>query len=62
MTPQLEPLIEKLKTAQTVPELARATAGLLQAFGVFNFQAVAYELARMSVTSDGDGFGKSRRS
>jgi hypothetical protein len=58
----IDQLIEQLKNATTVPQMARATAALLQACGIFNFQAVAHELARMSVTNDGDGFGKSRQS
>ncbi len=52
-----EQLIEELKTARTVPEMARATALLLRACGVFSLQGVGQELARMSVTNDGDGFG-----
>jgi hypothetical protein len=51
-------LIEQLKNARTVPQMARATALLLRACGVFNFQAVGHELSRISVTSDCDGFAK----
>ena len=52
MTPHtIEERIEQLKTARTVPEIARVTAGLLQACGVYNFQGVGHELARIQVTS-----------
>jgi hypothetical protein len=54
-------LIEQLKSASTVVQTARATAALLRACGVFNFQGVGQELARMSVTSDGDGFGRKQQ-
>jgi len=50
-------LIEKLKTARTVPEMAHTTALLLRACGIFSYQGVGLELARLSVTNDGDGFG-----
>jgi hypothetical protein len=56
MTTDLE-LIEQLTSASTVPQMARATAALLRACGVFNCQLVGQELARMSVTNDRDGFG-----
>ena len=46
----IEQLIEKLKTARDVPTIARATARLLQACGVNNFQMVGQELARIYVT------------
>jgi hypothetical protein len=49
MTPEIEKLIERLKTARTVPEMAQATALVLRACGIWNFQAVAQELARMCV-------------
>lgn len=45
-----EQLIEQLKTAKTITGIALATARLLRACGVWNFQAVAHELGRMSVT------------
>lgn len=51
MEAQIEQLIEQLKTAKTVAGIATATAFLLNACGVWNFQAVAHELARISVTS-----------
>ncbi len=50
MTPQIEQLIEELKTAHTSVEIARATVKLLRACGIYNFQGVGYELARMAVT------------
>jgi hypothetical protein len=56
MTTELE-LIARLKNASTVPQMAHATALLLRACGIFNYQGVAQELARISVTNDGDGFG-----
>ncbi len=48
----VDQLITQLKEAQTVPEIAKATATLLQACNVFNFQGVAHELSRMCVTED----------
>jgi hypothetical protein len=51
MTPEIEQLLEQLKTAQTAAEIAGATAKLLRACGVYNFQGVAQEMARMSVTN-----------
>lgn len=57
-TPNTNALIEQLSTLTTVPELARATAALLRACGVFNHQGIGQELARLSVTADGDGFRK----
>jgi len=46
----IEQLIEQLKTAQTAPEIARLTVKLLRACGIYNYQGVGYELARMAVT------------
>ena len=46
----IEQLITQLKEAKTTIEMARATAALLRAAGIFNFQSVAHELCRMSVT------------
>ena len=43
-------IIEQLKTAQTATEIAHATVKLLRACGIYNYQGVGYELARMSVT------------
>lgn len=54
-------LIEQLRTAKTVHEIARATAALLRACGVFNFQGVGQELARLAVTADRDGFTKQQQ-
>jgi hypothetical protein len=51
-------LVEQLRTATTVPEMARVTAALLRACGVFNHQGIGQELARLSVTADRDGFRK----
>lgn len=51
MTTALE-LIERLKAAQTIPEIAKATAAILQACGVWNYQGVAHELSRLCVTED----------
>lgn len=48
-------LLEQLRTAQTVPEIAKIVAQLLNACGIFGYQQVGNELARMSVTS---GLGK----
>jgi hypothetical protein len=50
MTPQIEQIIEQLKTAQTSTEIARATVRLLRACGIYNFQLAAQEMARMAVT------------
>ena len=50
-------LIEQLKKASTVCQMAKATAALLRACGIFNHQGVGQELARLSVTADNDGFG-----
>lgn len=52
MTSEIEQLIEQLKTAPTGTTIAHATVKLLRACGVFNFQGVAQEMARMSVTAD----------
>lgn len=54
MTP-IEELIARLRTANTVPEMAKAVALIMRECGIFNYQQVAHELARMSVTS---GLGK----
>jgi len=43
-------LVEQLKSTNSISGIAGATAALLRACGVFNFQGVAQELARMSVT------------
>jgi hypothetical protein len=51
MNPEIEQLLERLKTAQTSTEIARVTVKLLRACGVFNVQSVGYELARISVTN-----------
>jgi hypothetical protein len=45
-------LVEQLRTATMVPEMARVTAALLRACGVFNHQGIGQELARLSVTSE----------
>jgi hypothetical protein len=47
----IEQLIEQLKTARAVPEIARFTACLLQACGVWNMQSVGHELMRHHVTN-----------
>jgi hypothetical protein len=52
MTHEIEQQIEQLKTAQTGTNIAHATVKLLRACGVYNFQGVAQEMARMSVTGD----------
>jgi hypothetical protein len=44
-------LLEQLRTAKTVPEMAKIVAQLLNASGIFNYQGVGQELARISVTS-----------
>jgi superfamily II DNA or RNA helicase len=51
MTNELQ-LIAQLRGAKTTREIAQVTARVLRACGVFNFQAVTYELARMSVTGE----------
>jgi hypothetical protein len=51
-------LLEQLRTANTVPAMAKIVAQLLNASGIFNYQGIGQELARMSVTADGDGFRK----
>jgi hypothetical protein len=50
MTDEIKQLLENLKAAQTSVEIARATAALLRSCGVYNFQGVGQELARMAVT------------
>ena len=45
-------LVEQLKKARTTQEIARLTAHLLRFAGIYNFQAVAHELARMCVTDE----------
>ena len=52
MTHDIEQLIKQLKTAPTGKEIAHATVKLLRTCGIFNFQGVAQEMARMSVTGD----------
>ena len=52
MTHDIEQLLEQLKTAPTAAEIARVTVKLLRTCGIFNFQGVAQEMARMSVTGD----------
>jgi hypothetical protein len=44
-------LIEQLKVAPTAVEIARVTVKLLRACGIYNYQGVGYELARLSVTN-----------
>jgi hypothetical protein len=44
-------LLEQLRTAKTVPEIAKTVAQLLNASGIFNYQGIGQELARISVTS-----------
>jgi len=51
MNNNVEQLIEQLKTAKTPAEMARLTAALLRACGIYNFQGVALEMARICVTS-----------
>ena len=48
-----EQLIEQLKAARTTTEMANVVAALLRVCGIFNYQRVAQELARMHVTSLG---------
>ena len=50
MENDVEQLIEQLKTPQTATEIARLTVKLLRVCGIYNYQGVGYELARMSVT------------
>jgi len=52
MTPEIEQLLKQLKTAPTGTTIAHAMVKLLRACGVYNFQGVAQEMARMSVTGD----------
>ena len=42
---------EELCTAKTVPEIAQLVARLLKTCGIYNYQQVGYELARMGVTT-----------
>lgn len=44
-------LVEQLRTAKTVPEMAKIVALLMREAGIYNFQQVGQELARISVTS-----------
>jgi hypothetical protein len=46
-------LVEKLRIAQTIPEIARIVAALLNTVGIFGYQQIGHELARMSVTGLG---------
>jgi len=55
MTQDITQLIKQLKAAPTARDIALETVKLLRACGVFNVQAVGYELARISVTSGPEG-------
>ena len=48
--PTVIELVEQLRKAATVPEMARLVALIMREAGIHNFQQVAYELARISVT------------
>lgn len=50
MTQTTIELVEQLRAAATVPEMARIVALIMREAGIYNFQQVAYELARISVT------------
>jgi hypothetical protein len=50
MTEPIEQLLLQLKTAQTSTEIARLAIRLLKACGIYNYQGVAQEMARMAVT------------
>lgn len=45
-------LIDQLKTAATVPHMARLVAALLRECGVFNPYSVGLEVARQAITND----------
>lgn len=51
MEPTINQLIEQLRAAATVPEMARIVALIMREAGIHNFQAIGHELARISVTS-----------
>ena len=61
---QLTPIeiVEQLRTAETVPEMARLVALLLNTCGIYGYQQVGYELARMSVTAEREGIIGARSS
>lgn len=44
-------LIEQLRTAKTVPDIAKIVVRLMRECGIYNFQPVGYEIARLGVTS-----------
>jgi hypothetical protein len=46
-------LVEKLRVAETIPEMARIVAALLNSCGICGYKQIGYELARMSVTGLG---------
>ena len=49
--PNIEDLVEQLRTAKTVPEMAKIVVRLMRECGIYNFQPVGYEIARLGVTS-----------
>jgi hypothetical protein len=46
-------LVEKLRVAQTIPEMARIVAALLNSCGIRAYQQIGYELSRLAVTGLG---------
>ena len=59
--PTTTQLLEQLTLAKDVPSMAKLVARLLATCGIFNYQGIGHELARMSVTSDRDGFRKQQQ-
>ncbi|HEX3642352.1 MAG TPA: hypothetical protein VHV10_13760 [Ktedonobacteraceae bacterium] len=51
-------LVEQLRTASGVLEMAKLVARILNACGIFDQQSIGQELARLAVTADRDGFRK----
>ncbi len=49
--PTTTQLLEQLRTANKAPEMAHIIVLLLNTCGIFNYQQIGHELARISVTS-----------
>jgi hypothetical protein len=49
--PTTNELVEQLRTAKTIPEMASILTRLMHECGIYNFQQVGYELARIGVTA-----------
>ena len=49
--PKPNQLLEQLSIAKTIPEIAKIVAQLLTTCGIYGYQAIGMELARISVTA-----------